>query len=52
MKEKFEYIIKVDGKEVWRGVNPAKDLFDNIRKKYPKKEVGIAVDPGEQILIA
>jgi vacuolar-type H+-ATPase subunit I/STV1 len=38
MKRSFEYVIKVDGKEVWRGLNPAKAYFE-IKKKYPKKEV-------------
>ena len=52
MHKRFEYIIKVDGKEVWRGLNPTTELFDEIRKKNPNKEVGIAIDPGEEILIA
>ncbi len=50
-KRKFEYIIKVEGKEVWRGPNP-KNMFDEVRKKNPGKEVGISVEPGEEILIA
>ena len=52
MQKKFEYIIKVDGREVWRGTNPTEELFDEIRKKNPNKEVGVAVDIGEEILIA
>jgi len=52
MHKRFEYTIKVDGKEVWKGLNPTTELFDEIRKKNPNKEVGIAVDPGEEILIA
>ncbi len=52
MQKKFEYIIKVNGKDVWRGPNPTEELFDKIRKKNPSKEVGIAIDPGEEILIA
>lgn len=50
-KRRFEYIIKVDGKEVWRGENPTK-IYWEIRKKNPGKEVGIGVDLGEEILIA
>lgn len=50
-KRKFAYTIKVEGKEVWRGPNPKKK-FDEIRKKNPNKEVGIGIDPGEEILIA
>lgn len=41
----------VDGKEVWRGLNPKKK-FDEIRKKNPKKKVGIAWEPGDGVLIA
>ncbi|RLJ01471.1 MAG: hypothetical protein DRP10_04015 [Candidatus Aenigmatarchaeota archaeon] len=36
-KEKFEYVIKVDGKVVWRGLNPTK-AYDEISAKYPKKQ--------------
>jgi hypothetical protein len=50
-KRKFEYIIKVNGKEVWRGPNPKKK-FEEVRKKNPSKEVGIGIEPGEEILIA
>lgn len=52
MQKKFEYVIKVAGKEVWRGLEPTEKLFDEIRKKNPKKEVGIAVDIGKEILVA
>ena len=51
-KKKFEYIIKVDGKEVWRGENPTVEIFDQIIKENPGKEVGISVEPGEGLLIA
>ena len=50
-KRKFAYVIKIEGKEVWRGPNPKKK-FDEIREKYPGKEVGIGIDLGEEILIA
>ncbi len=50
-KKSFEYVIKVDGREVWRGLNPKK-IYWEIRKKNPGKEVGIGVDLGEEILIA
>lgn len=52
MKRKFEYIIKVDGKDVWRGSDPTEKLFDEIRKKNPGKEVGIEIYPGDEILVA
>lgn len=50
MKKKFEYIIKVDGKEVWRGSNP-KEKFWELKKKYPDKEVGIAWHTEEDVLV-
>lgn len=52
MKKRFEYIIKVNGKEVWRGSEPTEKLFDEIRKKNPGKEVGISIDPGYDLLVA
>ena len=52
MKRKFEYVIKVDGKDVWHGPAPTEKLFDEIRKKNPGKEVGICVYPGDEILVA
>lgn len=50
-EKKFEYEILVDGKVVWKGLNPEK-AFDEIRAKYPNKKVGIAWIPGKGVLIA
>ena len=50
-KKGFEYAILVDGKEVWRGLNPKKK-FDELLKRYPEKKIGIAWEPGEGVLIA
>jgi hypothetical protein len=50
MKRSFEYVIKVDGKEVWRGLNPTKVYFE-IKKKYPKREVSIAWRTKEKVLV-
>ncbi|MEW5761180.1 MAG: hypothetical protein AB1779_10500 [Candidatus Thermoplasmatota archaeon] len=50
-RKRFEYVILVDGKEVWRGLNPKKE-FDRIKEENPGKKVGIAWEPGEGILIA
>ena len=47
----FEYVIFVDGEEVWRGLDP-KEKFDEFLRKYPDKKVGIAWEPGEGVLIA
>jgi len=50
MKEKFSYVIKVDGKEVWHGLNPEKK-FDEISAKNPGKKVAIAWRTKEKILV-
>ncbi|MBU4256662.1 MAG: hypothetical protein L6265_00880 [Thermoplasmatales archaeon] len=50
-RKRFEYEILVNKKVVWRGLNPEKK-FDEIRKKYPNKKVGIAWKPGKGVLIA
>jgi len=47
---KYEYVIKIDGKEVWRGLNP-KEKYWNIKDKNPNKEVGIAWESQEDVLI-
>ena len=50
-EELYRYEILVDGKVVWSGLHPEMK-FDEIRKKYPNKKVGIAWVPGKGILIA
>ncbi|MDI6807020.1 MAG: hypothetical protein QMD14_04395 [Candidatus Aenigmarchaeota archaeon] len=50
MEKRFEYVIKVEGKEVWKGLNPTK-VYDQIVKKYPKKKVSIAWRTKEKILV-
>jgi hypothetical protein len=50
LKKRFEYVIKVEGKEVWRGLNPTKALSD-IKKKNPGKEVSIAWRTKEKVLV-
>ncbi len=50
MKEKFGYVIKVDGKEVWQGLNPEK-TYPEIKQKNQGKEVAIAWRTKEKILI-
>ncbi|MGB2728933.1 MAG: hypothetical protein WBD09_10755 [Halobacteriota archaeon] len=37
MEKRFEYVIKVDGEDVWHGLNPEKK-FDEIVAKNPKKK--------------
>jgi hypothetical protein len=50
MGRRFEYIIKVGEKEVWRGSNPTKKYFE-IKKKNPKKEVAVAWRTKEKVLV-
>ncbi len=50
MKKKFEYVIKVDGKDVWRGLNP-KEKYWKIKTQNPGKEVAIAWRTHEKVLI-
>ena len=51
MEKKFEYVIKIDGKEVWRGMNP-KEKYWEIKKVNPGKKVSIVWETKEQILVA
>jgi len=41
MRPKYEYEIKVENKVVWKGLNP-KEVYSDIRKKYPNKKIGVA----------
>lgn len=50
MHKRFEYIIKVNGKEIWRGLNPKEKYWD-LKKKNPKKRVSVAWETGEDVLI-
>lgn len=50
MENRFEYVIKVEGKEVWKGLNPTK-AYDEITRKNPKKKVSIAWRTKEKVLV-
>ncbi len=50
MEKKFEFVIKVDGKEVWRGLNP-KEMYWETKKKNPNKIVSIAWETKEDLLV-
>ena len=50
MKSHYEYVIRVDGQEVWRGKNPEK-TFVELKKKNPKKRVSIAWQSDDDLLI-
>jgi len=49
-RKKYEYIIKVNNRIVWRGLNP-KEKYWKLKKKYPTKEVGIAWHSHEDVLV-
>jgi len=51
MERKFEFIIKVNGKEVWRGFNP-KEKYWEIKKANRDKEVSVSWETKEEILVA
>ena len=50
MEKRFEYVIKVEGKEVWKGLNPTK-AYAEIKKQNPGKEVSIAWRTKEKVLV-
>jgi len=50
VEKTFEYVIKVEGKEVWKGLNPTKVYFE-IKKKNPGKETSIAWRTKEKVLV-
>lgn len=50
-KPKYEYQILINRKVVWHGIN-AKEKLAELRKKYPKVEMGIKWVPKEGVLIA
>lgn len=49
-RRKFEYVIHVNKKEVWRGLNPKEKYWD-IKKKNPGKRVSVGWDTSEDVLI-
>ncbi len=50
MKRHFGYVIKVEKKEVWHGLNPKKK-FDEIKKKNSGKRVSICWRTKENVLV-
>jgi hypothetical protein len=50
VEQRFEYVIKVEGKEVWKGLNPTKVFFE-IKKQNPRKEISIAWRTKEKVLV-
>jgi len=50
MKKSFQYVIKVNGKIIWRGMNPRKKYLD-LQKKYRRKSVSLVWVPREGVLV-
>lgn len=50
MEKRFEYVIKVDGEDVWHGLNPKKKYWE-IKRQNPGKEVAIAWRTREKVLV-
>ena len=50
MEKKFEYVIKVNGEEVWRGMNP-KEKYWEIKKRNLGKEVSLSWETKEEAIL-
>ena len=50
MERHYEYVIKIDNKEVWRGKKPKAKYFE-LKKKNPNKRVSIAWESDDDLLI-
>ncbi|MBI2076411.1 MAG: hypothetical protein HYT72_04140 [Candidatus Aenigmarchaeota archaeon] len=50
MGRQYEYVIRIDGKEVWRGLKP-KEKFFEFKKKNPNKRVSIAWQSDDDLLV-
>ncbi len=48
--KKWEYVIRVNGKEKWRGMNP-KEKFEEIKTKNPDKRVSVGWETHEDVLV-
>jgi len=51
MGRNYEYVIRVDGKEVWRGKYPPKGKLLELKKKSPSKRVSIAWESDDDLLV-
>ena len=48
--KKFEYIIKVNSKIVWRGLNP-KEKYWKLKEDNPNKRVSVAWETNQDVLL-
>ena len=47
----YDYVIRVEGKEVWRGKKPKVKYFE-LKKQNPNKRVSIAWESDDDLLVA
>ena len=50
MPRNYDYVIRIDGTEVWRGKNPKERLIE-LKKKNPTKRVSIAWESDDDLVI-
>lgn len=50
MERRYEYVIRIGGKEVWRGKNPQKKYLE-LKKRNPNKRVSIAWESDDDLLV-
>jgi hypothetical protein len=50
MKKSFQYVIKVNGKVIWKGMNPQKKYLE-LQKKFRQKSVSLVWVPREGVLV-
>ena len=50
MPRNYEYIIRIDGKEVWRGKD-LKDKYWELKKRNPKKRVTVAWESDDDLIV-
>ena len=50
MPRNYDYVIRIDGKEVWRGKKP-KDKYWELKKSNPDKKVSIEWQSDDDIVI-
>jgi len=50
IKPKFQYVIRIDHKEVWKGLNP-KEKYRELKKNNPDKRVSIAWQTNDDSLM-
>lgn len=50
MARNYWYVVRVDGREVWRGKQPKEKLIE-MKKKNPMKRVSVAWQSDDDLLV-